>query len=193
MADITATTELEAVNTMLRCIGESPVSSLEVSGLVDVANARAQLTATSRDVQEKGWAFNQEDNYPLIRQVDGTITLPPNVARVDTFGDDAGIDVVQRGTALYNRGDHTYVFTKDLKVEITFYLPWEQLPQAARNFICISASRIFQAQTMGSQTKHKFSEADEFKAAASMEQAEANNGDANMLNDSWSVAAILSR
>lgn len=193
MADLTATTELEAVNTMLSCIGEAPVSTLEVSGLVDVAIARSCLTEVNRSVQEHGWHFNQEDNYPLIRDNAGLIKLPPNVAKVDTMGIDADIDVVQRGTDLYNRTDHTFVFTKNLNVDIVFFLPWEQLPQSVRNYVCIRAARIFQTRQMGSQTKHKFSESEEFVALAALQRAEVNSGDFNMLSGSWSVAQILDR
>lgn len=193
MADIQLTTELEAVNTMLDCIGEAPVSTLAVSGLVDVAKAKATLAEISRTVQERGWHFNSEEDYPLVRQSDGTITLPPNVLRIDTTSKFAEYDVAQRGSRLYWRNEHTFVFDKDIEVDIVFYLPWTQLPQAARHYITVAAARIFQGRQLGSETKHKFSEQEEMAAISALKASNINNADYNMLSGSWSVARILAR
>lgn len=193
MASIQLTTELEAVNTMLDCINESPVSTLEVSGLVDVAKAKATLAEISRAVQEIGWHFNSETDYPLVRQADGKIVLPGNVLRLDTTADFSDYDITQRGASLYWKDERTYVFDKDIEVSIVFYLPWAELPEAARRYITVRASRIFQSRQLGSDTKHKFSEQEEFEARAALKTADINNSDNNMLSGSWSVASILDR
>lgn len=191
----TLTTELEAVNVMLDCINESPVSDLTSSGLVDVAKAVACLAEVSRQVQEKGWHFNSEEDYPLNRQITGEITLAQNMLRVDTTDKflSMGYNVAQRGTRLYWKDKHSYLFDKDLEGDVTFYLPWTELPQAARHYINIKAARIYQGRQLGSDTKHKFSEAQELESYVNMTAAEVNNGDYNMFNDSWSVANILDR
>lgn len=195
MSNLALTSELDAINIMLDCIGESPVSSLEVSGLVDVAKAKALLTETSRAVQKLGWHFNEERNYPLMRDVNGHITLPPNALKVDTTEnfDKTQLDVTQRGQQMYNRAKHTYVFDRNLKVDIVFMLPWDSLPEAARHYILIKAARIFQARQLGSDTLHRFSEQEEFDALAALKDAEGDNADYNMFSDSWSVANILYR
>lgn len=189
----TLTTELEAVNTMLDCIGESPISTLEVTGLADAAKAKATLAEVSRKVQEKGWHFNSETEYPLTRDTDGYITLPTNVLKVDTTAEFNDYDVAQRGSRLYWKDDHTYVFDKDLEADIVFYLPWTELPQAARSYIEIRAARVFQGRQLGSETQFKFSAQEEADALAAMVSAEADNSDYNMFNGSWSVANILNR
>jgi hypothetical protein len=193
MTTPTLTTELEAINTMLDGIGESPITSLEVSGLVEVAKAKALLNEVSIAVQTTGWHFNSEQKYPLVRDLDGYITIPQNVLQVDTAEEQGDIDVTQRGTRLYDKKNHTYVFTKDLSVDIVFYLPWDELPQAARRYIMIRAARVFQTRELGSDVLHSFSDADESLAWADLKSAEGSTGDYNMFNGSWSVASILDR
>jgi len=193
MTATTLTTELEAINTLLDAAGESPVDSLDSSGLADVAAAKTLLSEQSRVVQSLGWAFNTEYDYPLPPDVDGHITLPKNTLRVDADNHYTNVDVVQRGLRLYDRKNHTYVFTESLKGNITFLLDFDELPQSARHYIMVKAARIYQARILGSDTQFKFSEAEEFNALVALKGAEEEQADHNMLTGSWSVARILQR
>lgn len=63
MAEITnlgMTTELEAINYMLACIGEAPVDSLDAPLGADVQMALNILRNTTREVQAQGWRFNTD-------------------------------------------------------------------------------------------------------------------------------------
>ena len=64
--EVKARTELEAVNTILECIGEQPTATLEVPGISEVALARQLLHNVSRAVQSEGFSFNSEEEYPLF-------------------------------------------------------------------------------------------------------------------------------
>ena len=55
---ITPTTELQAVNTMLSTIGEAPVNSITGTTTVDVSVAKNILDETSMSIQSQGWNFN---------------------------------------------------------------------------------------------------------------------------------------
>lgn len=193
MSSTTLTSELDAINALLSAIGESPINTLEVSGLADVAAAKAVLNEVSRAVQTVGWHFNSEDDYPLSRDVDGRIALPSNVLKIDTTDEYAHADVVQRGTTLYNKTTRSDIFATDLEVNIVFLLGWNQLPQVARHYIMVKAARIFQARRLGAETLFKFSQQEEFDAYAAMNEAEGDTGDYNMFNGSYSVAQILER
>lgn len=191
---VTPTTELEAVNLMLSVIGESPISSLSDVGLVDAVQARQILSEVSRAVQSKGWHFNTETDYPLSRELyTDNINVPANCLRVDTTGPDEGTDVVQRGTRLYNRTDHTYAFTKDLKVSMVVLLPFDELPEPARYYIAVRAARVFQARTVGSDTLYQFTAKDEQDANVAFKKAEGDTADHNILTGSTSVSRILRR
>ena len=55
------------------------------------------------------------------------------------------------GGKVYDRQENTFTLTKlKLKFEIVRYLDWESLPEAARNFILLSASRLFMENAVGS-------------------------------------------
>ncbi|QDB71020.1 tail tubular protein A [Bordetella phage vB_BbrP_BB8] len=191
---VTPTTELEAVNLMLDVIGESPISSLNDSAVVDAVKAKAVLSEVSRAVQQKGWHFNTEKDYELVPTVfEKEIQLPGNFLRVDTVGPDKATDVVQRGNRLYDRRKHTYKFDKSLKVDMVVLLPFEELPEAARYYIAVRAARVFQARTVGSESLYQFTAEDERLALVDLKKAEGVTGDHNMFTGSWSVAKMLNR
>ena len=102
----TPTTQLDAVNTMLMTIGESPVSSLTGSVGVDVVEAKQTLNTVMKAVQTGGWVFNTEHEFPF--RSTSTITLPcqltlPLWTYKGRFGD---TDPVARGLRLYDRKNH---------------------------------------------------------------------------------------
>ena len=187
------TTELDAVNVMLSTIGEAPVSSLEVSGLTDVAIAKTILNETSKAVQSRGWHFNSEINYELSPTVDGHLLPPTNTLRIDPTKLFGQYDVTHRGTKLYNREKHTYVFTDPIKFDLILMLAFDEMPEAARYYITIRASRIFQRRMLGAETLEQFTAEEEGRALVVVQEAEGDTGDHNVLSGSHSVAGILGR
>lgn len=190
---ITRTTELEAINTMLNCVGESPVNSIEVTGFADVYIAKSVLLEISRAVQEEGWYFNRDEEYPLLRNASNRLAVPPNALRIDATDEYAHLKVVQRGAYLYSKDERSFTFDEDIEVNVVWFFPWNDLPESARRYILIRAARVFQARQLGSDTQHKFSEAEEFSARANMNSAEGEVADYNVLYGSYSVANILDR
>lgn len=191
MTTTTLTTELQAVNTMLAAIGESEINSLQVTGLADVAAARSTLDEFSREVQLKGWQFNTEDAFPLVRDAYLRISLPPNALKVIVQG--SSLDITQRGTKLYDKTNHRDTFENDLEARVVFLLSWDELPQVARHYIMVRASRVFQARQLGSDTQHRFSEAEEATALAALTEAEGETGTYNYFQGSRSVTQIMER
>ena len=188
---LSPTTELEAINTMLSTIGESPVNTVEDTGNVDVVIARQILQSVSREVQARGWHFNTEINYTITPDSDGYLVLPKTVLKVDTVYPDSSKDVVVRGSKLYDRENHTYVFTGAVKVDMTILLTFDELPEVARNYVTIRASRIFQERVVGSDTLHAFNSQDEARAMVSLMEYEADTADLNILSGNYSVYRIL--
>jgi hypothetical protein len=188
---LSPTTELEAINTMLSTIGESPVNAVEDTGNVDVVIARQILQSVSREVQARGWHFNTEINYTITPDSEGYLVLPKTVLKVDTVYPDSSKDVVVRGSRLYDREKHTYVFTDAVKVDMTILLTFDELPEVARNCVTIRASRIFQERVVGSDTLHAFNSQDEARAMVSLMEYEADTADLNILSGNYSVYRIL--
>ena len=187
------TTELEAINTMLSTIGEAPVNTVEDNGIVDAVIARQILRSTSREVQARGWHFNTERGFLLTPDSEGFITLPPTVLRVDTVEESQDIDVVLRGNRLYDRRNHTFKFNKPIRVDAVILLPFDELPEVAREYITIRAARIFQERVVGSDSLSSFSKNDELRALVALQEMEADTADYNILTDNYSVARVLSR
>jgi hypothetical protein len=169
---LTNTTKLEAVNTMLATIGESGVNTL-ASGLDEAVAAVATLDEVSRLVQAEGWAFNTEDNYPLPITVDGKVPLPLNTLRLDGEGK----KYVRRGGFLYDKVNHTEIFTDTVYLSITFGLDFEDMPEIARQYIMIRAARVFQTREVGSADLHRFTREDEQKAWFSLNSFESDAAD----------------
>ena len=188
---LSPTTELEAINTMLSTIGESPVNTVEDTGNVDVVIARQILQSVSREVQARGWHFNTEKNYTITPDSAGYLVLPNTVLKVDTVYPDSSKDVVVRGSRLYDREKHTYVFTDAVKVDMTILLTFDELPEVARNCVTIRAARIFQERVVGSDTLHAFNSQDEARATVSLMEYEADTADLNILSGNYSVYRIL--
>lgn len=184
--------ELDAVNTMLAIIGEAPINSLDVSGLSEAAIAQQTLLEVSREVQEKGWGFNTDDDYELPLTIDGFIQVPTNVLRIDAE-DSEGVKVVQRGSRIYDRENHTYVFTKTIKFKVVWMLAFEELPQAARYFIAIRAARKFQKRMVSSDLLERFTADDEILALAALQDMDTDVTDYNFFTDNQDCLKILAR
>lgn len=176
---------------MLLSIVEAPVNKLTGLVTTDVATAKRILSEAVVAVQSKGWAFNTEYDFPLSPDTQGIVTVPKNTARIDVDSRH-DIDVVQRGTRLYDRKNHTYSFSDTLKCTIILMLPYEELPQSARHFVTIRAVRKFQVQIIGAETADGYNAVDERDALLTLEEAEADTGDHNIFNN-YHSASILNR
>lgn len=186
-------TELQAVNTMLAAVFEAPVNTLDSAGTEDVAIAQRMLGDKVREVLLKGIASNVETNVVLTPDANTKqIPLPNNVLRVDSTASD-GADVVQRGLRLYDRGNHTFLFDRAVRVEIYYLLEWSELPEHIKYPIAVLAARRFQNHVLGQNGKGGYDERDELDALALLSDADTDMEDSNMLTDSWSVSSILDR
>ena len=189
-------TELDGVNVLLISIGESPVNTVEtLEGPSEVSIARTILHQTSRQVQSLGLQCNSEESFPLVKDVNDEIKLPTNTLKIDAS--DTSLDIVARGNRLYDRTNHTYKFDTNnedsLKVDIVLFLPFEELPQAARDYITLRAARVFQSKVLGSETLYQFTMQDEMEARMLLVQAEADSGDYNMLRKNSDLQTMLTR
>lgn len=180
----TPTTQLDAVNTMLMTIGESPVSSLTGSVGVDVVEAKQTLNTVMKAVQTGGWVFNTEHEFPLQVDLDNHIALPANAASVDVYkGRFGDTDPVARGLRLYDRKNHTYSFDTSVKARIIFLLPFEEMPSTARYYVMYRACRVFQNNAIGSEILHRYTLQDERVALADFENDQAEDEDLNFIRD----------
>lgn len=190
----TSTTELEAVNTLLACIGESPVNSLTVSSTSDVALAKRVLSEVNRKVQSDGWDFNVEKEVELAKDNTGLVTFPLNTLRayVDKtrYSD---IDPVVRGNRLYDRKNRTYVFDRNIVCTLITLLDFTDLPQTAREYITIRAARIFVDRAVGDNSLRSYTLQEEGDAKRALARDQAIKRELNTLNCSTAREVLLWR
>ncbi|NDB34833.1 MAG: phage tail protein [Flavobacteriia bacterium] len=187
---VIASTELDAINTMLTTIGESPVNSVNAS-TADTRIAQLILGEVDRATQIKGWNWNTEKEVTLTRNGSNEIVLANNVVRVDVSRQEyPDVEVVQRGNRLYDKKNKTFVFSKDLKGELVYLLPFTDLPEQARYYIVVRSARLFQQRMIGDATGSAFSAEEETTALMALQDSEDETADHNIFNN-YDVAKVI--
>lgn len=166
--------KLKAVNTVLSAIAEAPVSSLDTSQSVDVSSAVGILDEINLAVQSRGWHWNREEQLSLSPDPDGKIALPENCLWVaNAYWENGAVArVVERARALYDRTNHTNVFTEAVVLDMVVLLDWEEMPEYARRLITIRAAKQKQGRHQGSSLVDQITDAEVGDALATMEQRE---------------------
>ena len=187
---VIASTELDAINTMLTTIGESPVNSISAS-TADTRIAQLILQEVDRATQIKGWNWNTEKDVPLTRNGSNEIVLSANVVRVDVSRREyPSVEVVQRANKLWDKKNKTFTFTADLKGEVVYLLPFTDLPEQARYYIVVRSARLFQQRMIGDATGSAFSAEEETTAYMALNDSEDETADHNIFNN-YDVAKVI--
>lgn len=184
------TTLLDAVNGLLQSIGESKVLEL-TEELEEVVVARDTIREVILDVLTWGWTFNTEDSLLELEQGTGYILVPANTLSVDPL--DAYLKVTQRGRALYDLANNTFVFNSPLKCRLVLSMDFECLPQHARQYIYARAGRRFTERFLGADTYTRFSQVYEQECERLFKRIEGRHGDYNILTGSAASQRILDR
>ncbi|KQR67869.1 hypothetical protein [Rhizobium sp. Leaf341] len=177
-------TELEAVNLILRNMGEARVNSL-LNPPLDASEALGTLREISLEVQKRGWYFNTEfHRFPP--DTSGLIALPKNTLDVKSAGPDRALKVTIRGEHLYrleayNNGP---VFIGPVHVRLILGLDFDDLPASARSYIAIRAARVAQIRSVGDQMSAQEDNADETRALAELHSEQLSNERLSLRNSS---------
>ena len=139
-------------------------------------------------------ALHTEHEYELTPDANTSkITLPTNTLKFDLdpllYTDS---DPVQRGLKLYDRKNHTEVWTKSIKGTITFELEFEDLPEQIRHYVTVKAARIFANRFIGNREIEGFTLREEVEAKARAIDSDSENADRTIF-DHYSVLRVLDR
>jgi hypothetical protein len=178
------TTKLEAINTMLSCIGQSPLNTLEGIKSYFTIAAESILDSETKRIQLTGWDFNSEDNYQLNPDENNIIKIPDNMAMVKFPTLYKNRYVVREGK-LYDKFEHTYEIPTPLKVSVVFSYDFEDLPEAARVYAMMSASYKFVKRELGADKVAQFTQEDLMEARVALEQHELEIGEYTMIPDMY--------
>jgi hypothetical protein len=171
-------TELSSVNSILGAIGQAPVTTLEFEN-PEIALVHNLLMEADLDVQNEGWVFNREEHYPLLPDVDGYIQVPPNVLRMDVSQGQVwrDTDVVMRNGRLYDKLNHTDIFTRKMEFDIVWRFPYEDLPSVFKRYITYRASVRAATQLMANSELMQMLAGQEAYSRAACMEYECNQGD----------------
>lgn len=128
-------TKLEAINIILRALGENPLASLEVQyPTLDIAEPA--LEEARHELLIDGWWFNTRYEIELQPDVDGVVQLPGDAI---TFrpNDNA---VTFEGTRLIDRNTGAAITGVAVPGRLITDIPFEQCPFIAQYVIAYSAA-----------------------------------------------------
>ncbi len=188
-------TELSAVNSILGAIGQSPVTTLgtyvvNTNNISTYENPEISfvhnlLKECNIDVQNEGWSFNREDHVTKTPDSNGYVSVPNNVLRMDMTDGQVGStglnnkfnDVVKRNGRLYDKVDHTDVFSGDITVNIVWLFEFEDLPSVFKRYITYKASTRAATQLVANPQLVQLLAHQELQARAACMEYECNQGD----------------
>ena len=175
-------TELDAVNQILSSVGQAPVTTLDLQN-PEVSIVLNTLREINRQVQAEGWTFNTERQYELSPDTETKFILyPNNMLQIDTnvpYHKEA-YDVVKRGNKLYDRLNHTYQFTGNIRADVVWYFDFTDVPPAIQAYITARAARMCSTKMVGDRELNALLQEQELQTRAAALEYDCNQGDYSM-------------
>ena len=176
-------TELSAVNSILGSIGQSPITTFNFQN-PEVSFIYNLLKEANVDIQSEGWEFNREEHIKVSPDASGYVNVPSDVLQYDIHNglDDRSKRVVKRNGRLYDKVDHTDVFTDDLYVDATYLYKFEDIPQPFKRLIVYTAASRAAAQLVSNPQLVQMLQSKLAYARAVCMEYECNQGDNSYFN-----------
>jgi len=145
-------TEIDAINRMLRYIGELPIpSTITVDQLPEgheAVIARNVLAETLREEQEEKWWFNVFD-IKLVPDSQGYLLLPNNII---AFEDP---ELFQEGGLLYDRATQNPIFDGPVEMTVRYNITFDNLPDVFRTYVVLVAARHLHTYLNGDESTQR--------------------------------------
>ena len=174
-------TELSAVNNILGAIGQSPLTTLNFDN-PEIAFIYNLLRDANVDTQAEGWHFNTEKHVKYSPDTNGKIAIGDDILSMDLNDNEARrtYNLVRRNGFLYDKQDHTDVFTSDIDLDVVRLYLFEDLPIVFRRFITYRASAAAATQLVANPNLVRLLTNQAGLARAALQEYECNQGDHNM-------------
>lgn len=178
------TTKLEAINTILSCIGQAPLNTLEGTRSYFTIAALNILEDEVKRIQLQGWDFNSEDNYQLNPDENNIIAVPDNLLMIKFPTLYKNRYVVREGK-LYDKFEHTYTISMPIKCSVVWCFEFDDLPEVAKEYAKMSAAYKFVKRELGAEKVSQFTQEDVLEARIALEQHELEIGEYTMIPDMY--------
>ena len=174
-------TELSAVNSILGAIGQSPLTTLNFDN-PEVAIIYNLLRDANVDTQAEGWHFNTEKHVKFAIDANGKIAIGNDILSMDLHENQVRRthNLVRRNGFIYDKQDHTDVFTADIDLDVVRLYNFEDLPVIFRRYITYRASRVAATKLVANPQLVKLLAQQEALARAALMEYECNQGDHSM-------------
>ena len=174
-------TELSAVNNILGAIGQSPLTTLNFDN-PEVSFIYNLLRDANVDTQAEGWHFNTEKHVKYSPDANGKIAIGDDILSMDLNDNEARrtYNLVRRNGFLYDKQDHTDVFTSDIDLDVVRLYLFEDLPIVFRRFITYRASAAAATQLVANPNLVRLLTNQAGLARAALQEYECNQGDHSM-------------
>jgi hypothetical protein len=175
-------TELSAVNNILGAIGQSPLTTLNFDN-PEVSFIYNLLRDANVDTQAEGWHFNTEKHVKYTPDTNGKIAIGNDILSMDVHDNHIrrNYNLVRRNGFLYDKQDHTDVFTVDsIDLDVVRLYNFEDLPTVFRRFITYRASAAAATQLVANPNLVRLLTNQAGLARAALQEYECNQGDHNM-------------
>lgn len=143
-------TEIDAINKMLRYLGELPIpNSISLGDLPEgheALIAKQILEETSRELQEDRWWFNST-SMTFTPDTNGYIMMPPNF-----IGMYANDKYILYGNDLYDKTQQTKLFTSPVTLDVLLELSFSDIPYIVKTLIVLRASKQLHTSLNGDET-----------------------------------------
>jgi len=170
-------TELSAVNSILGAIGQSSVTTLNFN------NPETQfiyniLEESIKDVLNEGWHFNTEEHVEVSPDANNNIIIPNSYLRYDlNNAEDKSMDLVKRGGKLYDKVNHTDIFTDKVFLDVVYLYTFTDIPSVFQRYIIAKSSTRAAVQLVTNPNLVKLLQTQEALTRASVIEYECNQGD----------------
>lgn len=136
---------LGAINNLLREVGTRAVTSVNIAH-PDVVDAKTMLEEWTDKLLKRGWWFNRMKNVLKTPDENGYISLNSTVLRFEITHEVDKRDyplLTKRQNRLLDLNKNTYQFGRQLTLDLFIELEWDDLPDAAQQYIVSRAASAF--------------------------------------------------
>lgn len=149
-------TQIDAINRMLRYIGELPIpNDIAIDDLPEgheAVTARTILEETLREEQQEKWWFNTF-TMTFTPNSAGYITLPYNIVSLQSTSSNRKYLI--NGNDLYDVTNETKIFTDDVELKVLLEIEFDDIPDVFKSYVVLQSAKHLHTYLNADETTQK--------------------------------------